>query len=129
MAYKASPIPMTWMLRSSLRSYVENIRKGLSQVDPRQRRRLTGRNAAAYRAQLPQARSRTPRRLGRRSPPRRRLLAPCEAAISYSWPDYGLQEAYLWPVNAESQVDPKRMARFDRPGCRERDGARRSCSL
>ena len=36
----------------------------------------------------------------------------CEGAFSYLAHDYGLEEAYLWPVNAESQVTPKRMARL-----------------
>ena len=36
----------------------------------------------------------------------------CEGAFSYLAQDYGFKEAYLWPVNAESQVTPKRMARL-----------------
>ena len=33
----------------------------------------------------------------------------CEGAFSYLAKDYGMEEAYLWPVNAESQVTPRRM--------------------
>ena len=36
----------------------------------------------------------------------------CEGAFSYLAADYGLEEAYLWPVNAESEITPKRMARL-----------------
>ena len=45
-------------------------------------------------------------------PKKRRVLVSCEGAFTYLASDYGLDEAYLWPVNAESQVTPKRMARL-----------------
>jgi manganese transport system substrate-binding protein len=45
-------------------------------------------------------------------PPNQRLLVTCEGAFSYLARDYGLDEAYLWPVNAETQVTPKRLARL-----------------
>ena len=45
-------------------------------------------------------------------PPNQRLLVTCEGAFSYLARDYGLDEAYLWPVNAESQVTPRRLARL-----------------
>ena len=45
-------------------------------------------------------------------PPDQRVLVSCEGAFTYLASDYGLEEAYLWPVNAESQVTPKRMARL-----------------
>ena len=40
-----------------------------------------------------------------------RYLVSCEGAFSYLTNDYGLEEAYLWPVNAETQITPKRMAK------------------
>ena len=45
-------------------------------------------------------------------PRQRRVLVTCEGAFSYLANDYGLEEAYLWPVNAESQVTPKRILRL-----------------
>ena len=42
-------------------------------------------------------------------PLKKRILVTCEGALSYLADDYGFQEAYLWPVNAESQVTPRRM--------------------
>ena len=41
----------------------------------------------------------------------KRYLVSCEGAFSYLTNDYGLKEAYLWPVNAESQITPKWMAK------------------
>jgi len=35
-----------------------------------------------------------------------------EGAFTYLARDYGVEEASLWPVNAESQVTPLRMARL-----------------
>ena len=40
-----------------------------------------------------------------------KYLVSCEGAFTYLTNDYGLKEAYLWPVNAESQITPKRMAK------------------
>ena len=45
-------------------------------------------------------------------PPDQRLLVSCEGAFTYLARDYGLDEAYLWPVNAETQVTPRRLARL-----------------
>ena len=42
-------------------------------------------------------------------PKERRFLVTCEGAFTYLTRDYGMKEAYLWPVNAESQVTPRRM--------------------
>jgi len=41
----------------------------------------------------------------------KRYLVSCEGAFSYLTNDYGLNEVYLWPVNSESQITPKRMTR------------------
>ena len=43
-------------------------------------------------------------------PLKKRVLVTCEGAFTYLANDYGMEEAYLWPVNAESQVTPRRMA-------------------
>ena len=68
-------------------------------------------NAGAYRGQLARLDDELRQDLAS-IPEQRRLLVTCEGAFSYLAKDYGLEEAYLWPVNAESQVTPKRMARL-----------------
>lgn len=109
-AYQGKPNPHAWMSPRLAEIYVENIRRAFTRLDPAGSEHYR-RNAEAYRAQL--------RRLDRELhtslatiPPQRRVLASCEGAFSYLARDYGLQEAYLWPVNAESQVTPQRMARL-----------------
>jgi manganese transport system substrate-binding protein len=47
-----------------------------------------------------------------RLPADRRLLVSCEGAFSYLARDYSLQEAWLWPVNGEQEVTPRRMRRL-----------------
>src|SRR5699024_8772261 len=39
-------------------------------------------------------------------PPAKRWLVTSEGAFSYLAKDYQLQEAYLWPINAEAQGTP-----------------------
>ena len=40
------------------------------------------------------------------------ILVSCEGAFSYLAKDYGFKEAYLWPLNAESSITPKRMKKI-----------------
>ena len=68
-------------------------------------------NASAYKAKL-QALDQELRTAIAALPAQQRLLVSCEGAFSYLAADYGLEEAYLWPVNAESEITPKRMARL-----------------
>jgi len=90
-AYQGKPNPHAWMSPRLAKVYVENIRRALTRLDP-------------FDTEL--------RTSLARIPPGQRVLATCEGAFSYLARDYGLTEAYLWPVNAESQVTPQRMARL-----------------
>jgi manganese transport system substrate-binding protein len=90
--------------------YIENIRQAFTRLDPSSADTYR-RNAQAYRAQLRQL-DRQLRTALEALPSDQRVLATCEGAFSYLARDYGLTEAYLWPVNAESQVTPQRMARL-----------------
>ncbi|WP_409995622.1 metal ABC transporter substrate-binding protein [Cyanobium sp. ATX 6F1] len=109
-AYRGKPNPHAWMSPRLAEVYVENLRGAFTRLDPPGAGHYR-RNAAAYRAQLRQLDLELRRSLAS-IPPQRRVLATCEGAFSYLARDYGLQEAYLWPVNAESQVTPQRMARL-----------------
>lgn len=109
-AYAGKPNPHAWMSPLLAEVYVENIRKAFTQLAPAHAADFR-RNAEAYRAEL-RGLDRDLRRDLATLPPQHRLLATCEGAFSYLARDYGLTEAYLWPVNAESQVTPQRMARL-----------------
>jgi len=109
-AYSGKPNPHAWMSPRLAQRYVDRLVVAFSALDPA--------GTAAYRANGEAYK----RELGRLDaelraaleavPPRQRLLVSCEGAFSYLARDYGLEEAYLWPVNAESQVTPRRMARL-----------------
>ncbi len=107
-AYRGKPNPHAWMSPRLARVYVENIRRALTRLDPAGAVTYR-RNAERYAAQLDRLHGEMKASLAL-IPPRQRVLATCEGAFSYLARDYGLTEAYLWPVNAESQVTPQRMA-------------------
>jgi manganese transport system substrate-binding protein len=107
-AYRGKPNPHAWMSPRLARVYVENIRRALTRLDPAGATTYR-RNAERYEAQLEALHGELKASLSQ-IPPRQRVLATCEGAFSYLARDYGLTEAYLWPVNAESQVTPQRMA-------------------
>ena len=109
-AYRGKPNPHAWMSPRLAEIYVENIRQAFSQLDPANAEDYR-RRAGAYRAQL-RALDLELRRELATIPGPRRVLASCEGAFTYLAHDYGLDEAYLWPVNSESQVTPQRMARL-----------------
>ncbi|MCP9858552.1 MULTISPECIES: metal ABC transporter substrate-binding protein [unclassified Cyanobium] len=109
-AHQGQPNPHAWMSPRLAKVYVENIRLALTQLDPAGAETFR-RNAERYNAQLDELHRELQVSLGQ-IPPRQRVLATCEGAFSYLARDYGLTEAYLWPVNAESQITPQRMARL-----------------
>jgi manganese transport system substrate-binding protein len=102
------PNPHAWMSPKRAQAYVDQLVHAFSRLDPAGAS-VYRRNGLAYQRQL-QALDHDLRRALAQVPPGHRLLVTCEGAFSYLAHDYGLQEAYLWPVNAESQVTPRRMA-------------------
>ena len=108
--HQGKPNPHAWMSPRLAKIYVRNIRLALTRLDPAGEATFR-RNAERYDAQLDELHRELEVSLGQ-IPPRQRVLATCEGAFSYLARDYGLTEAYLWPVNAESQITPQRMARL-----------------
>lgn len=108
-AYQGKPNPHAWMSPQNALIYVENIRKALENLDPAHAETYAA-NAAAYSQQI-RAIDETLKQAISAIPPDQRYIVSCEGAFSYIARDYGLQEVYIWPVNAEQQATPKQVER------------------
>ena len=106
-AYEGKPNPHAWMSPDNVEIYVENIRKALIAIDPEDAAGYTA-NAEAYRARI-RAAAGPARALVAALPPERRWLATSEGAFPYLARDFGLQELFLWPVNADQQGTPQQV--------------------
>jgi manganese/iron transport system substrate-binding protein len=105
--YANLPNPHAWMSPTLALVYVENIRRALTTLDPANAAAFAA-NAQAYAAQIRAVDARLRERLAT-IPAERRMLATCEGAFSYLTRDYGLREAYLWPINAEDEGSPRQV--------------------
>jgi manganese/iron transport system substrate-binding protein len=105
--YDGRPNPHAWMSVSNAMIYVDNIAKALSAADPANAATYAA-NAESYKARL--AATLEPLRAQIAAlPEERRWLATCEGAFSYLARDLGLQELYLWPINADQQGTPRQV--------------------
>jgi manganese transport system substrate-binding protein len=109
-AYAGKPNPHAWMSPQRAMHYADRAAEAFSQLDP-DGAPVFRDNAEAYKARLRQLDQELRTTLAT-IPPAQRVLVSCEGAFTYLARDYGLKEAYLWPVNAESEVTPQRMTRL-----------------
>jgi manganese transport system substrate-binding protein len=109
-AYAGKPNPHAWMSPRRAMAYVNRMVVAFSRLDP-EGAPVYAANGEAYKRQLQRLDDDLRASLAR-IPPQRRVLVSCEGAFTYLARDYGMEEAYLWPVNAESEVTPQRMARL-----------------
>jgi manganese/iron transport system substrate-binding protein len=107
--YTGKPNPHAWMSPTNALVYVENIRKALVKFDPKNADAYD-RNAAAYSEKIRALDGPLRKRLAA-IPQERRWLVSSEGAFSYLARDYGMKEAYLWPINADEQGTPKQVRR------------------
>ncbi len=107
--YTGKPNPHAWMSPKNALVYVENIRKALVKHDPANAATYD-KNAAAYAAQIRAIDEPLRKRLDA-IPADQRWLVSSEGAFSYLTRDYGMKEAYLWPINADEQGTPKQVRR------------------
>ncbi len=105
--YAGKPNPHAWMSPKRAMVYVDKILDAFIKIDPEGTLEYKS-NAAAYKAKL-ELLDKELRDSLSLIPKERRFLVTCEGAFTYLARDYGMEEGYLWPVNSESQVTPRRM--------------------
>ena len=108
--YAGKPNPHAWMSPLRAQGYVDQLVDAFSDLDP-EGSQIYRDNGKRYKLQLENLDTEL-RNLLAAIPKKQRVLVSCEGAFSYLAQDYGFDEAYLWPVNAESQITPRRMARL-----------------
>jgi len=105
--YEGSPNPHSWMSLENAVIYVDNIARAMAAADPKNSAIFEA-NAKFYKAKL-RAELSPLRELIGAVPEDQRWLVSCEGAFSYLARDLGLNELYLWPINADQQGTPKQV--------------------
>ena len=105
--YRGKPNPHAWMGLDNALVYIDNIRDAFSEHDPDNAETYAA-NAEAYKARLREAIEPLRARI-QALPEDRRWLVTCEGAFSYLAQDFGLNELYLWPMNADQTGTPQQV--------------------
>ena len=107
--YDGKPNPHAWMSPDNAAIYVDNIRDALSETDPENAEAYAA-NAEDYKAEI--AAMIEPLRAEiAQVPEDKRWLVSCEGAFSYLARDLGLNELFLWPMNADATGTPQQVRR------------------
>ncbi len=106
-AYAGKANPHAWMSPLAARTYIDNIADAFVSLDPEHESDYRA-NAAFYKAELVAVADELRADLAA-LPPSQRALVTCEGAFGYLARDFDLQEAYLWPVNAEQEGTPRQV--------------------
>ncbi|MEZ5879191.1 MAG: metal ABC transporter substrate-binding protein [Nitratireductor sp.] len=105
--YTGKPNPHAWMSPSDALIYVDNIAAAMAGYDPANADTYRT-NAEVYKAAITDAVAPLRETLAS-IPEERRWLVTSEGAFSYLTRDFGLKEAYLWPINADQQGTPQQV--------------------
>lgn len=116
--YQGKPNPHAWMGLDNALIYIDNIADALAEADPENADTYAA-NAAAYKAEL-RATLDPLRAAIAEVPEDQRWLVTCEGAFSYLARDFGMNELYLWPMNAD-QVGTPQQVRAVIDGVRDND--------
>lgn len=107
--YSGKPNPHAWMSASNALIYIDNIRRALVRYDS-SNAAIYNANAKRYGVEVLAAVAPFKAKLDS-LPDSNRWLVTSEGAFSYLARDYGLKEAYLWPINADGQGTPQQVRR------------------
>jgi manganese/iron transport system substrate-binding protein len=106
-SYTGKPNPHAWMGLDNALIYIDNITKSFADNDP-DNAAIYEANAAHYKNDLRETIE--PLRAAiAEIPEDKRWLVTCEGAFSYLARDLGLQELYLWPMNADQVGTPQQV--------------------
>lgn len=108
-SYEGLANPHAWMGLDNALVYVDNIEAALSAQDP-DNAEIYAANALAYKAQI-EATITPLREEVLTIAEDQRWLVTCEGAFSYLARDFGMQELYLWPMNADAVGTPQQVRR------------------
>lgn len=106
-SYEGKPNPHAWMSLDNALVYVDNISAAFAAQDPE--------NAETYRANAERYKDEISatiaplREMVQAVPASQRWLVSCEGAFSYLARDFGMQELYLWPMNADQTGTPQQV--------------------
>lgn len=105
--YTGKPNPHAWMSPKNALIYVDNIRDAFVTNDPANADTYRA-NAEAYKQKI-EATIAPIRQKLEEIPQDKRWLVSSEGAFSYLARDFGMQELYLWPINADQQGTPQQV--------------------
>jgi len=108
-SYQGKPNPHAWMSPTDAQLYVDNIAKAMADADSKNAATYFA-NASVYKRAI-EALIEPLREKINAVPETQRWLFTSEGAFSYLIRDFGLQELYLWPMNADSQGTPQQVRR------------------
>ena len=108
-SYQGKPNPHAWMSPVNVQTYVDNMVRAFSELDPDNAAAFAA-NGDAYKAELQAVQDQMTSSLAA-VPENQRALVTCEGAFSYLARDAGLKEVYIWAVNAEQQATPQQITR------------------
>ncbi len=106
--YAGKPNPHAWMSPRNAEVYVTNLVTAFSDLDP-DGAAVFRRRGEDYQRRIRAVGDQVRERLAD-LPAEHRALVTCEGAFSYLARDLDLDEAYIWPVNAEQEGSPQQIA-------------------